>query len=79
MTSPEPFAKPEVPRRLSFRAPLDLLFLFCCCLLTADVLVPELFGHGKTKDYALWFWAGQQVLHGAALYPAGVGFGPRLL
>lgn len=73
MTSPEPFAKPEVPRRLSFRAPLDLLFLFCCCLLTADVLVPELFGHGKTKDYALWFWAGQQVLHGAALYPAGVG------
>ena len=24
-------------------------------------------GHGKTKDYRLWFWAGQQVLHGRIL------------
>jgi hypothetical protein len=37
--------------------------------LTADVLVPEIWGSGKTKDYPLWFWAGQQVLHGADLYP----------
>ncbi len=51
----------------SVRQPLDVLFLFCCLLLTADVLVPEIFGHGKTKDYALWFWAGQQVLHGGDL------------
>ncbi len=56
-------------RRPSLRAPLDLLFLFCCVLLTADVLVPEIFGHGKTKDYGLWYWAGQQVLQGGALYP----------
>ncbi|HZR75765.1 glycosyltransferase family 87 protein [Bradyrhizobium sp.] len=51
------------------RAPLDILFLVCCVVLTADVLGPEIFGHGKTKDYPLWFWAGQQVLHGGDLYP----------
>lgn len=67
MTSTDPLAKPDAPRRLSLRAPLDLLFLFCCFILTADVLGPEIFGHGKTKDYALWYWAGQQVLHGGSL------------
>jgi len=51
------------------RAPLDILFLICCLILTADVLGPEIFGHGKTKDYPLWFWAGQQVLQGGDLYP----------
>lgn len=53
----------------SLRAPVDILFLLCCVLLTADVLVPELFGNGKSKDYPLWYWAGQQVLHGQDLYP----------
>jgi Glycosyltransferase family 87 len=52
------------------RAPLDLLFLVCCIALTADVLVPEIWGSGKTKDYPLWFWAGQQVLQGKDLYPS---------
>ncbi|OKO90441.1 hypothetical protein AC629_04485 [Bradyrhizobium sp. NAS80.1] len=70
MTSTDPIAKPDAPRRLSLRAPLDLLFLLCCFILTADVLGPEIFGHGKTKDYALWYWAGQQVLHGGPLYPS---------
>lgn len=70
MIPPAPLAKPDAPRRLSLRAPLDLLFLFCCILLTADVLVPEIFGRGKTKDYLLWYWAGQQVLQGGPLYPA---------
>ncbi|KYG21030.1 hypothetical protein SE92_12830 [Bradyrhizobium sp. AT1] len=70
MTPPAPLAKPDAPRHPSLRAPLDLLFLFCCVLLTADVLVPEVFGSGKTKDYPLWFWAGQQVLQGEPLYPA---------
>ncbi|MBR0694684.1 DUF2029 domain-containing protein [Bradyrhizobium lablabi] len=37
--------------------------------LTAYVLVPEIWGHGKSKDYPLWFWAGQQVLQGKNLYP----------
>jgi hypothetical protein len=54
----------------SLRSPLDVLFLACCVLLTADVLGPEIFGHGKTKDYPLWFWAGQQVLQGGNLYPS---------
>jgi len=70
VTPPAPLAKPDAPRHPSLRAPLDLLFLFCCVLLTADVLVPEVFGSGKTKDYPLWFWAGQQVLQGKPLYPA---------
>jgi hypothetical protein len=52
------------------RAPLDILFLVCCIVLTADVIVPEIWGHGKTKDYLLWFWAGQQVLQGKNLYPS---------
>jgi hypothetical protein len=59
-----------VLRYPSLRAPLDILFLICCIALTADVLVPEIWGHGKTKDYPLWFWAGQQVLQGRDLYPS---------
>jgi Glycosyltransferase family 87 len=51
------------------RAPLDIVFLVCCIVLTADVLGPEIFGSGKTKDYPLWYWAGQQVLKGGDLYP----------
>jgi hypothetical protein len=54
----------------SLRAPLDIVFLVCCILLTADVLVPEIFGSGKTKDYPLWFWAGHQILEGKDLYPS---------
>lgn len=57
----------------SLRDPLDVLFLLCCLVLTADVLVPEIWGNGKTKDYPLWYWAGQQVLHGGNLYPADLG------
>jgi Glycosyltransferase family 87 len=62
--------KVRVLRYPSLRAPLDILFLLCCIALTADVLVPELWGSGKTKDYPLWFWAGQQVLQGRELYPS---------
>jgi Glycosyltransferase family 87 len=54
----------------SLRAPVDILFLVCCIVLTADVLVPEIWGSGKTKDYPLWFWAGQQVLMAGDLYPS---------
>jgi Glycosyltransferase family 87 len=62
-----------VLRYPSLRAPLDILFLVCCIALTADVLVPEIWGSGKTKDYPLWFWAGQQVLQGGDLYPSNPG------
>jgi hypothetical protein len=54
----------------SRRAPVDILFVICCIVLAADVLVPEIWGNGKTKDYPLWFSAGQQVLHGKDLYPS---------
>jgi hypothetical protein len=54
----------------SLRLPVDILFLVCCIVLTADVLVPEIWGSGKTKDYPLWFWAGQQVLMARDLYPS---------
>lgn len=53
------------------RQPLDVLFIVSCVALTAVVLLPEIIGHGKTKDYPLWFWAGQRVLQGADLYPTG--------
>src|SRR5436309_3475067 len=53
----------------SLRRPLDVLFLVTCVALTAYVLIPEIWGNGKTKDYPLWFWAGQQVLQGRPLYP----------
>jgi hypothetical protein len=62
--------KASLPRYPSLRIPVDILFLVCCVLLTADVLGPEIWGTlGKTKDYPLWYWAGQQVLHGKDLYP----------
>ena len=54
------------------RSPPDILFLVCCLLLTAHVLIPELVGEGKTKDYPLWFLAGQKILQGQDLYPSGV-------
>src|SRR6202051_2127536 len=64
------FGKLRVLRYPSLRAPLDILFLVCCIALTADVLGPEIWGAGKTKDYPLWYWAGQQVLQGRDLYPS---------
>jgi hypothetical protein len=64
--------KSSVLRYPSLRAPIDILFLICCIALTADVLVPEIWGSGKTKDYPLWFWAGQQVLQGKNLYPSDI-------
>jgi hypothetical protein len=62
--------KTRLPRYPSLRIPADILFFISCALLIGDVLVPEIFGSGKTKDYPLWFWAGQQVLHGKDLYPS---------
>ena len=45
-----------------------ILFGLTCLVLAVFVLTPELFGSGKTKDYRLWYWVGQQVLHGGDLY-----------
>src|SRR3569833_343167 len=64
------FEPSRVLRWPALRAPVDILFLVCCLLLIADVLVPEIWGHGKSKDYPLWYWAGQQVLQGTPLNPS---------
>ena len=48
-------AQSDLLRAPSLRRPLDILFLLCCLILSADVLGPEIFGqNGKTKDDALW-------------------------
>ncbi len=55
---------------------LLILFIAANLILVADPLVPQLFGHGKHKDYPLWYEVGRQVLTGGALY--GVAPGGRL-
>ncbi|HVN01793.1 MAG TPA: glycosyltransferase family 87 protein [Caulobacteraceae bacterium] len=45
-----------------------LLFLAANLILCAVPLVPQLFGHGKGKDYPLWYGVGRQVLTGGGLY-----------
>jgi hypothetical protein len=47
------------------------LFLVASLALVAVPMVPELFDHGKGKDYPLWFTVGQRMLHGAPVYVAG--------
>jgi hypothetical protein len=50
------------------------LFLLSVALCLADVVIPELFAGGKTKDYELWFNTGRAVLNGGDIY-AGRGDG----
>jgi hypothetical protein len=57
------WAKPPLGRHT-----LLILFVLANLILLADPLVPELFGHGKGKDYPLWFAVGQKVLTGQPLY-----------
>ncbi len=47
---------------------LLILFIAASLILAAIPLAPELFGAGKGDDYALWYWAGRQVLTGGDLY-----------
>jgi len=44
------------------------LFILACIGLIADILVPEVFGHGKTKDYPLWYETARQVVAGGDIY-----------
>ena len=55
----------------SLRSPVGALFIVGSLVLTLFVLVPELWDGGKTKDYPMWFWVGQQVLHGGDIYAGG--------
>ena len=61
------FGKVRVLRYPSLRAPLDILFLVCCIVLTADVLGPEIFGNGKTKEIVTI--AGNAANHGSGTLP----------
>ncbi len=55
---------------------LAILFVAANLILCALPLVPELFGHGKGKDYPLWNHVGRLVLTGGDLYPKnGQSFG----
>ncbi|HEY1426815.1 MAG TPA: glycosyltransferase family 87 protein [Caulobacteraceae bacterium] len=55
---------------------LTILFVAANLILVALPLVPQLFLHGKGKDYPLWYGVGRQVLTGGALYhDTGHGFG----
>jgi len=55
-----------------FAASLDrrvvAAFVAIVCLFMADVLLPEFFAGGKTKDYELWYQTGRAVLEGRDIY-----------
>src|SRR5437879_1661309 len=54
---------------------LTILFVVANVLLFILPLVPQLIGHGKGKDYPLWYGVGRQVLTGGGLYSdTGHGF-----
>ena len=61
-------AKPPLGART-----LAILFVLANLFLCADPLVPQLFGHGKGKDYPLWYAVGHLVLTGGGLYPTSGG------
>jgi hypothetical protein len=48
---------------------LVILFVAANVILCARPLIPELFFHGKGKDYPLWYGVGRAVVTGADLYP----------
>lgn len=48
--------------------PLTVFLIVISIFMIGLVLVPELFGTGKTRDYPLWHRVGLRVWNGAALY-----------
>jgi hypothetical protein len=73
-TNPESPSAADVPAARWTRPPLGpqtllILFVIANLILCALPLVPQLFSHGKGKDYPLWFQVGRQVLTGGDLYP----------
>jgi len=58
------WAKPPLGRHTVLIA-----FVIGNLILCALPLVPQLFLHGKGKDYPLWYQVGRQVLTGGDLYP----------
>src|SRR5580692_2891793 len=75
----ESAARPLVPARRWAKPPLGphtvlILFVTANLVLCALPLVPQLFGHGKGKDYPLWYHVGRLVLTGGDLYPRHGGY-----
>ena len=65
---------PDVPPARWAKPPLGprtvlVLFVLANLILCALPLIPQLFGHGKGKDYPLWYHVGRLVLTGGDLYP----------
>lgn len=58
-------------RRLTIRDHvLASSFLLVSLAFLVEPMVPEIFGHGKTMDYPLWFSVGQRMLQGGPVYLA---------
>jgi hypothetical protein len=71
--SPVPTAVPPRGASAWSRAPFGphtvlILFVAANVILCADPLIPQLFLHGKGKDYPLWWEVGHRVLTGGDLY-----------
>ncbi|MGO4870472.1 MAG: glycosyltransferase family 87 protein [Roseiarcus sp.] len=62
----------RLARLIDFAGSIDrrvvVAFLVIVGLFLADVVLPELVGGGKTKDYELWFQTGRAVLDGQDIY-----------
>ena len=70
----ESAGEPVVPAQRWAKPPLGphtilILFVLANLILCDLPLVPQLFGHGKGKDYPLWYQVGRLVLTGGDLYP----------
>ena len=52
----------------SLRSPNDVLILLGSVGMTVYVIWPELWGIGKSKDYPLWYWVGQEVMQSGDIY-----------
>jgi hypothetical protein len=64
------------PKSRRSRAPFgpytpEIVFVVAALSLSVWPLIPQLFGHGKSKDYGLWYAVGRAVLRGESLYHAG--------
>jgi hypothetical protein len=52
----------------ALKRPLPLFLIVVCIMLVGLVVLPEIFGTGKMRDYPLWHRVGQRIWDGAALY-----------
>ncbi len=56
-------------RRTLGRSPwIGAAFVALGLAFLADIVGPQLLGHGKTKDFSLWYFTGRAVLEGRPIY-----------